>query len=128
MPRFAVQDPDRQGPGTAIIVAGRIYVRTGTRDVVLNLSAGSVARARRAAGCLDFVVAADPLDVNRVNVYEEWGSESALIAFRGSGPAPDLIANVVDAQVSRYQVQRSGPRVTEAADVGYARPGGFDAP
>jgi len=58
----------------------------------LIASIASVAQARRTAGCLDFVVAADPLDPARVNVYERWDSETALAAFRGdrTWPGPDV--------------------------------------
>jgi quinol monooxygenase YgiN len=53
-----------------IIVAGQIHVRPECRDAFLAASIASVAQARRTAGCLDFVVAADPLDPARVNDYE----------------------------------------------------------
>ena len=45
-----------------IIVAGRIYVREGRREAFVSASLEAVAAARRAPGCLDFVVAADPLE------------------------------------------------------------------
>jgi hypothetical protein len=69
----------------------------------------AVAAARRSAGCLDFVVAADPIDPDRVNVYEQWQSEAQLEAFRGEGPGPDLTSDIVSADVSRHQVSSSGP-------------------
>ncbi|MGH7418441.1 MAG: putative quinol monooxygenase, partial [Candidatus Rokuibacteriota bacterium] len=55
-----------------IIVSGRIYVRPGQRDAFLAASMEAVAAARRSPGCLDFVVAADPIEPDRVNVYEQW--------------------------------------------------------
>ena len=92
-----------------IIVSGRIYVRPGARQSFLTSSAEAVAQARRAPGCRDFVVAADPLDPDRVNVYEEWESEEALLTFRGDGPEQDLSSSVVRADVSRHVVSSSGP-------------------
>jgi quinol monooxygenase YgiN len=68
-----------------IIVSGQVYVRPERREAFVAASMESVARARRAAGCLDFVVAADPLEPGRVNIYERWDSEAALTAFRGEG-------------------------------------------
>src|SRR5207247_1713674 len=56
------------------------------REAFLASSRGAVIEARRAAGCRDFVVAADPIDPDRVNVYEEWDSDTQLEAFRGAGP------------------------------------------
>jgi len=92
-----------------IIVAGKIYVRSGARHEFLTSSFEAVVQARKASGCRDFVVSADPLENDRVNVYEEWESEAALLAFRGSGPASDLTAVIVRFDVSRHVVASSGP-------------------
>jgi quinol monooxygenase YgiN len=92
-----------------IIVSGQIFVRPERRDVFLAASLEAVAQARRAAGCLDFVVAADPLDPSRVNVYERWDSEAALIAFRGEGPSADLASEILRADVQRHHISSSGP-------------------
>jgi quinol monooxygenase YgiN len=54
-----------------IIVSGRIYVSSGSREAFLASSRRAVVAARGASGCRDFVVAADPIEANRVNVYEE---------------------------------------------------------
>ena len=87
-----------------IIVSGRIHVRPGSRDEFLRRSAGAIAQARGTSGCRDFVVAADPLEPDRVNVYEEWESEDALSAFRGGGPGEDLSAMIVRADVREHVV------------------------
>jgi quinol monooxygenase YgiN len=92
-----------------VIVSGRIYVRPGTREEFLMRSGAAVVHARRSAGCRDFVVAADPIEAERVNVYEEWESEEALMAFRGDGPDQDLSARIVHAQVSKHRVSASEP-------------------
>ena len=92
-----------------IIVSGRIYVRPARRDAFLAASFVSVEQARRAAGCLDFVVAADPLEPDRVNVYERWDSEAALAAFRGDGPSSDMTSEILRADVQRHHVSSSGP-------------------
>lgn len=87
-----------------IIVSGRIQVRSGTRDRFLALSAEAMAAARCTAGCHDFVVAADPIEADRVNVYEEWASKEALARFRGEGPGDDLSALIVEARVAEHAV------------------------
>jgi quinol monooxygenase YgiN len=92
-----------------IIVSGRIYVSNGQRDAFLASSHGSIVEARRAPGCRDFVVAADPIEPNRVNVYEEWSSETELLAFRGSGPSSEMTSVIERAEVSRHQIASSGP-------------------
>jgi quinol monooxygenase YgiN len=92
-----------------IIVSGRLHVTPGQRDAFLASSRGAVLEARRAAGCRDFVVAADPIDPDRVNIYEEWDSEAQLDAFRGAGPGPELVRVIERADVSRHRVASSGP-------------------
>ena len=92
-----------------LIVSGRIYVRPGARHEFLASSLGAVTQARRARGCRDFVVAADPIEPDRVNVYEEWESEEALLTFRGAGPDEGLTSSIVRADVARHVVASSGP-------------------
>jgi len=90
-----------------IIVSGRIYVRPGTREEFLMRSEEAVVQARRSSGCRDFVVAADPIEPDRVNVYEEWESEQSLAAFRGDGPGDDLSSRIVTANVAKHIVSSS---------------------
>jgi quinol monooxygenase YgiN len=92
-----------------VIVSGTIYVRPGRRQAFLAASMEAVAAARSSPGCLDFIVAADPIEPDRVNVYEQWESEAQLEAFRGDGPGGDLSSDIVNADVSRHQVSSSGP-------------------
>lgn len=92
-----------------IIVSGRIYVRAGSRDDFLASSSEAMVKARGAPGCRDFIVAADPLEPQRVNVYEEWDSEDQLLAFRGSGPDESLKSLIEGADVSRHEIASSGP-------------------
>lgn len=92
-----------------IIVSGRLYISSGQRDAFLASSHSAVVAARSAPGCRDFVVAADPIEPNRVNVYEEWDSETELEAFRGAGPGPELMRVIKRAEVSRHRVASSGP-------------------
>lgn len=88
-----------------IIVAGRIHVRSGTREQFLRLSADAMTQARQTPACRDFVVAADPLDPDRVNVYEEWESREALHAFREAGPDDGLSKLVERASVAEHEVE-----------------------
>lgn len=92
-----------------IIVAGRLFVRPERRAAFLAASMEAVAQARAFAGCRDFVVAADPLDAGRVNVYELWDSEAALLAFRGEGPSTDLASEILRADIQRHYIASSGP-------------------
>lgn len=92
-----------------IIVSGRLYVTPGQRDAFLASSRSAGIEARLAAGCRDFVAAADPIEPDRVNAYEEWDSDTQLEAFRDAGPGPELIQVIERAEVSRHRVASSGP-------------------
>ena len=92
-----------------IIVSGKLYLRSGTRDAFLATSTDAVKGARNTLGCRDFVVAADPLEPERVNVYEMWDSEEASLAFRGSGPDEGSASIILRASVARHVIASSGP-------------------
>ncbi|MET8040147.1 antibiotic biosynthesis monooxygenase [Micromonospora sp. NPDC005215] len=87
-----------------LIIAGSLRVEPGTRDGYLADSAQVIAQARAAAGCLDFLLAADPLEPGRIHVYERWESAEQLAAFRGSGPSDGQEAAILDADVHRYVI------------------------
>ncbi len=92
-----------------LIVSGNIRVREGAREAFLAASREAMEAARKAPGCRDFVVAADPLEPDRVNVYEEWEGEAALLKFRGDGPSADLSSAISSADVRRHVISASGP-------------------
>jgi len=92
-----------------IIVSGRIYVRPGARQEFLTSSLEAVVQARGSHGCRDFVVAADPIEPDRGNVYKERESEEALLTFRGVGPGQDLSSKIVRANVRKHAISLSGP-------------------
>jgi quinol monooxygenase YgiN len=92
-----------------LIVSGRLYLKPGAMKAFLAASTEAMRLARKSRGCRDFVVAADPIDANRVNVHEEWESEEALLRFRGAGPDGQMWSAVVRAEVSRHIVASSGP-------------------
>lgn len=87
-----------------IIVSGRIYVEADNRDLFINRSLEAMKAARQRKGCKDFVIAADPIEKNRVNIYEEWESEEELAEFRGSGPDSDISSLIVSTEVSQHIV------------------------
>lgn len=60
--------------------------------------------AREAAGCIDFHIAADPIEADRINVYEAWDSVAAVEAFRCAGPSPGQTAAMRDARVFQHEV------------------------
>lgn len=92
-----------------IIVSGWLRVRPGSRDAFVQSSIEAMALARGSAGCRAFVVAADPLEADLVNVYECWDTEGDLLAFRADGPESEMLSMIVGASVQRHQIASSGP-------------------
>jgi quinol monooxygenase YgiN len=92
-----------------IIVSGELRVRPGSRQEFLALSSDAMVQARQAPGCLDFVIAADPIEDDRVNIYEAWETEAALLAFRGRGPSEGIASLIEVAKVARHVVASTGP-------------------
>lgn len=88
-----------------IIVTGQLRVAAGDRDDFLAQSRVAIQLARTAQGCEDFVVAGDPIDHGRINVYERWTDRGALLAFRGDGPDDELNALIVSVDVSEFEVR-----------------------
>ena len=87
-----------------VIVAGHVIVDRAERDGYLAGCQAVVEQARSAPGCLDFAISADLLDAGRVNIFERWESQSAVEAFRGSGPGDEQAGAMVSASVAEYDV------------------------
>lgn len=89
-----------------IIIAGSLYCSAEDRGAYLAAVADVARVAREAPGCLDFVQAADPIDLARINVYERWESDADVEAFRVSGgdedgPEPPELTG---ADVRKYRI------------------------
>ncbi|WP_407075640.1 putative quinol monooxygenase [Natronococcus wangiae] len=78
-----------------IIISGRSYVDEEIRDEYVAQHQEMVARVREQPGCLDLVIAADPLEEDRYNIYEAWESEDHLAEWRkvANPPEPSSIRN-----------------------------------
>ena len=72
-----------------LIIAGHARVAEADRDTYVTAHGDLVERCRRAAGCLDVAISADPLDPRRVNIFERWEAQEALDAWRAVADAPD---------------------------------------
>jgi quinol monooxygenase YgiN len=92
-----------------IIISGAIKLQPGQRNRFLQASAEAMRAARNAPGCGAFVVAADPIEADVANVYEEWDAEEFLLKFRGEGPSADMRGMIASANVRRHYISMSGP-------------------
>lgn len=103
-----------RGYGPAmIIVAGHLTVAASERAAYLNAVEDVNALARASAGCLDFEQVADPLEGDRIVIYERWIDDASLLAFRASDdpdtPQPTLPA-ILGADVAKYRIAESRNR------------------
>ncbi|MFD0854379.1 putative quinol monooxygenase [Actinomadura adrarensis] len=89
---------------TVIIIAGRLYVASGARQSYLDGCRKAIEMARAAPGCLDFTLSADPIEPDRINVFERWESDEALERFRGEGPEDEQAAQIRAAEVNRFRI------------------------
>ena len=93
-----------------LIVAGTGYIDPEHRAALLENLAPALRRVRSTPGCLDYVVAADPIEPDRVNIYERWESAAHLDTHlagiaRTAPPMPD----VRSVDIVRYDISGSRP-------------------
>ncbi|MEN0060570.1 MAG: antibiotic biosynthesis monooxygenase [Myxococcota bacterium] len=88
-----------------ILVTGVLDLQPGTRDAYLEASRPYIRAARAINGCTTFVVAADPIEENRVIVHELWRDRGALTAFRSSGPSDQLFSMIERVDIREMHVQ-----------------------
>jgi len=88
----------------AIIVAGKLTIKSGSRDEFVEKSREATLLARKEEACEDFAVSPDPIDLSRVNIFEKWRSKSALDVFRESGPESNMFSLVESFDIKEYEV------------------------
>jgi quinol monooxygenase YgiN len=90
-----------------VIVAGWLRVAAESRDSYLLECRSVIEQARKAPGCIEFCLSPDIIDLERINVFEQWETVEAVERFRGSGPSPDQQSSIINAQVSQHEVSFS---------------------
>lgn len=102
-----------------IIVAGHLTVDPDRRKSILHSKRDLAIAARSAAGCHDFHMSADPVEIDRINIYERWASVDDVEAFRGAGPGDEEQHGILGADVA--QLQSGATRSCTSAPVPPAR-------
>jgi quinol monooxygenase YgiN len=87
-----------------IIVSGWLRVDADDRSGYLASCVPIIEAARAAPGCIDFHLCPDPIEPERINVFEQWESATAVESFRGSGPDAGHQASIVDAHVEQHEI------------------------
>ena len=88
----------------AIIVAGKLKLKPGSRDEFVKKSLEAILQARELDACEDFSVSPDPIDENRVNIFEKWVTRGSLNDFKNSGPDNDSFTLVESFDVNEYEI------------------------
>ena len=87
-----------------LIIAGTLRLHADDRERYLAAVAAVAGLARSAPGCLDFYQVPDPIDPERINIFERWESDEDLLRFRTSG-GPDLdVPPIWTADVHKYRI------------------------
>ena len=89
-----------------IIIAGYTLTESGRRDATVRAFSEMLERARKHDGCLDLSISADPLDAERINVFELWRDQVSLDAWRKVAKPPRGI-KIRQAHVSLYRTERA---------------------
>ena len=92
-----------------VIVAGKVYVDPEQRDRYVEGHQVIVEQARAYPGCLDVVLAADPVEPGRVNLFEYWESAEVLERWRKISPRPTVNMKIKDAEVYKHKISETGP-------------------
>ncbi|MEO6703012.1 MAG: antibiotic biosynthesis monooxygenase family protein [Jatrophihabitantaceae bacterium] len=87
-----------------IIIAGTLRVAPVERDQYLAVVGEATRLARQAPGCLDFAQSPDPLESDRINIYERWESDEQLAAFRSLPGDGRSAPAILDADVRRFRI------------------------
>jgi quinol monooxygenase YgiN len=91
------------------IIAGHLTVDEDERDAFVEAHRDLVERARKAPGCLDVAITADPVTPGRVNNYERWESWDAIEAWRERAHAPDTDVEMREVNVTAYEIATTRP-------------------
>lgn len=90
-----------------IIVSGLLRVSPDERSAYLEASVEVIRMARSASGCIDFHLSPDPIETDRINIFEQWESVESVEAFRGSGPSDSQQTTITEALVMQHEIASS---------------------
>jgi quinol monooxygenase YgiN len=96
-----------------LIIAGTFEVDPARRDEFIVQKEAGMRESRAEAGCIDYVLSADPLEPGRVYLFERWESKEHLaphLARLSAPAAPDPGAvPVLAVDIQQYEIASIGP-------------------
>ena len=94
-----------------LIISGVFRVDPDLREAFLRSKEASMVASRAEPGCHDYVYSADPLEADRVLLFERWEDKPSLavhLAAARSQPAdPDAITPI-SAELVQYEIAAVG--------------------
>ncbi len=70
-----------------VIVGGWFEIEPSERDAFLAQRVEGMVRSRAERGCIEYVIAADPVDPGRAVLFERWESQADLDAHAAAAAA-----------------------------------------
>jgi quinol monooxygenase YgiN len=96
-----------------VIVQGVFSVDPSERDRFVETSVAAMRSSREEAGCLEYVIAADPLDSERVVLSERWESmdhlQQHLAQQKNAAQGVDARPIPLSVEITLYEVASSRP-------------------
>jgi quinol monooxygenase YgiN len=95
-----------------LIIAGTFEIDPARRDEFIAGKDAAMRESRAEAGCIDYVLSADPLEPGRVYLYERWESKEHLaphLARLGAAPPDPDAVPVLSADLQQYEISAVGP-------------------
>ena len=96
-----------------LIIAGRFEVEPTRRDEFIAGKVAGMRESRAEAGCIEYVMSADPIEPGRVHLYERWESKEHLAPHlaRVRAPEPENpdVVPVLSADIQQYEIAAVGP-------------------
>ncbi len=98
----------------AIVIAGRVRIRSDAKEGAVGRGAEMAATSREEPGCLDYRFGFDVEDPAVVMIFEHWESEEAVNAHMAAPhfqAFTEFIVGIVDGPVdlTRHEVSESRP-------------------
>ncbi len=94
-----------------LIITAKMYVDPARRAEFLAGSVEELRQARAEPGCVDFIVAPDPVEPGRVNLFEQWATaEDFAVRCATFTPTPSPV-EVLSHEAIKYEISSSGPVV-----------------
>jgi quinol monooxygenase YgiN len=88
-----------------IIIAGYTRTEAQKRDAAVDAFAAMIGRARKQDGCLDLSISADPVDPDRINLFECWRDQESWKAWRKIAKGPRVALR--DTHVKLYRSDKA---------------------